>query len=139
MVVYSLSLSLLFHGVATFLSLSLIVAGCLSLSFLVPWSFCMSLTVSYRCWVSLTNVLSAIELLHLCHYLLCLLAVFHCLSGPMELLHFPHCLLRLLAACQGPSQLHTNSASLLLSTMFADYLSLSLFSHGDCTGLLLSL
>ena len=56
----------------------------------------MSLTVSYGCWLSFTVSPSVIELLHVSHRLVWLLAFSHCLSGPIELLHVYHCLLWLL-------------------------------------------
>ena len=60
--------------------------GCwLSLIFyLVPWSCFMSITVSYGYWLYLTVSLRAMELLHVSKCLLWLLAVTHCLTGPME-------------------------------------------------------
>ena len=70
----SISHSLQSHGVAACLLLCPIVAGFLSLSFLIPKSSCMSLTVSYCCWLS------------------------HCLSGLMEFLHVSHFHLWFLAA-----------------------------------------
>ena len=57
----------------------------------------MTLTASHCCWLSLTVSPSAKELLHVSQYLLMLLAVSHCLSGPIELHHVSHCLLCLLA------------------------------------------
>ena len=48
----------------------------------------MSPTVSHRCWLSFTV---PIKLPHVSHCLPWLLAVPHCLSGPMELLHISHC------------------------------------------------
>ena len=57
------------------LPLLLAVFHCLS----GPMSCCMSLTVSYGCYLSLTVSPSSIELLHLSIYLLWLLAVSHCL------------------------------------------------------------
>ena len=72
--------------------MSLIVAGFLSLSLLVSLSCCMSL-VSYAFWLSLTVSPSAIELLHVSHFLPWLFSVSHCLSGLMELLYVSHCLL----------------------------------------------
>ena len=42
--------------IVKFLSLSLIVSGCLSLSILVPWIFRMSITVTYFCWRSLYSI-----------------------------------------------------------------------------------
>ena len=60
MVAVSFSFSLWSNGVAT----------CLSLSLPVPWSCCMSITVSHGCWRSLTFSPSPIELLHFSHCLL---------------------------------------------------------------------
>ena len=53
----------------------------------VPWSCYMSLTVSIGCWLSLTVSPSAMELLHVSHCLLLLLAVVNYSSRPMELQH----------------------------------------------------
>ena len=66
------------------------------------------------------------ELLHVSHWLLWLLAVSHCLSSPMELLHVSHCLLLLLAISHCFSQHHGVAACLLLSLMVSGYLSLFL-------------
>ena len=102
-----ISLSIRSHGVAACLSQSPKFAGCFSLSTwvpwsyymsfafsygcllsltvsLVPWSCYMSLTVSYNCWLSLTVSPSAMELLHVCHCLLWLLADSHSLFDSMH-------------------------------------------------------
>ena len=81
------------HGVTCSLSISLLFAGFLSLSLPVQNSFCMSLTVSYPCWPSLTFSLSSIESVHGSYCLLWLLALCNCLFGSMELLHISHLLL----------------------------------------------
>ena len=47
----------------------------------------MSLNVSYGFWLSLTVSPSVMELLHVSHCLVLLLAYSHYLSDPMELLH----------------------------------------------------
>ena len=58
----------------------------------------MSLTLSFACWLSLTVCPRSIELLHVSHCLVCLLAVSHYLSRPMKLLHVSYCLPWLLPA-----------------------------------------
>ena len=50
----------------------------------------MSLTVSHCCWLYLTVSPSAMEFMHVSHYLLWLLAVCHSLYGLMELLYVSH-------------------------------------------------
>ena len=77
------------------------VAACLSLSLSVPWSCCMSVTVSNDCWLSPTVSTRAMELVYVSHCLLWLLDVFlqshgvaTCLS---LLLAFSHCL----SSCYG--------------------------------------
>ena len=56
--------------------MSLIVAGCLSLSLPVVWSCIMSFTVSYGCWLSLT-----VSSIPWSHYVS--LTVSHCVSLPL--------------------------------------------------------
>ena len=53
----------------------------------------MSIIVSYVYWLSITVSPSTFEFLHVSHYLLCFLAVSHCLYGHMEMLHVSHSLL----------------------------------------------
>ena len=102
------------HGVAACLQLSPIVVGCLSLFPPVPFSFCMSLTlshscllsltvslvpwscymsleISHYCWLSLNVCPRANQLPHVSHCLLLFLATSHCLSGPIQFLHVSHC------------------------------------------------
>ena len=57
----------------------------------------MGLTLSFVCWLSHTFPLSAMDLLHVSHILLLLLAVSNSLSSPIELLHVSHCFYLLLA------------------------------------------
>ena len=84
-----------------------------------PCSGCMSLTVSYGCWLSI--------------------AFSHCLSGPMKMLHGFHCHQWLLAVSHCLSQYYGVAACLLLSPIVAGCLSLSLQTHGVGTCLSLSL
>ena len=56
----------------------------------------MTFIVTNGCWLSLTVSPSALELLHISHCLLWLLAVYHYLSDPMQLVHVSHCALLLL-------------------------------------------
>ena len=92
-----------YHGVPPCLSLSLPVSWsyCMPLTVSytcwqsltispLPYSYYMSLTVSYYCWLSLTLFHSAMELLHSSYCLPCRLAIFHCLSNPIEILHLSH-------------------------------------------------
>ena len=122
-----------FYEVAACHSLSLIVAGCLSLSLLVPWSYRVSVTALYVCLLSLTVCPSAIEFLHVSHFLLKLLAVSHCLSGPIELLHVSHCLLWLLVISHCLSECLGVTAYLSLSPIVFGCPSLSLRPHGNAT------
>ena len=72
------------YGVAAFLSLYPIVAGCLPLSLPVPWSCFLSLTVSHCRWLSLIVFTSAMEFLHVSHCLFQFYGVATCLSlSPM--------------------------------------------------------
>ena len=69
-----------FHGVTACLSLSPLAAGCLSLSLQVTWSFCIFLTVSDCCWLSLTFFSGSVELLNVSHCIQLLLAFSQFLS-----------------------------------------------------------
>ena len=133
-----LSLPLPSHGVAKCLSLLLAVscclsqlhgvAACLSPSLLVTWSFCMSLTVSYPCWLSLT--ISPV-LWCCCMFLTVSNGGWLCLTvspRAMEFLYVSHCLF----------QFYGFAACLSLSPKFSGYLSLSFCSHGVATCLSLS-
>ena len=66
-----------FHGVSEYLSLSPMIACCLSLPLQVLWSCWRSLTLPYGCLLSLTVSSSSKEFMHVSHYLLCLLSVSH--------------------------------------------------------------
>ena len=78
MVAGFLSLSISSHGVATCLSFSLIVACCLSLSLSCHGvAACLSLSPMVTCFLSLS--LSSMELLHVSHFLIWLLAASNCL------------------------------------------------------------
>ena len=68
----------------------------------------MCLTLSFGCWLSQTVPPSTMELLHVSHILLLLLAVSNSLSSPIEYLHVSHCLPWLLAVSHflsGPIEL----------------------------------
>ena len=79
-VIYCCRLSLTVYPVPWSCSIPLTVFyGCwLSLSISsVRWSCYMSSTVSYGCWLSLTVSLSSMEVQHISHCLLCVLALSH--------------------------------------------------------------
>ena len=108
------------------------VAGSLLLSL---WSHgvvsCLSL--SHCCWLSLTVSPIEIELLHVSYSFLWLLAVSHCISGPIELLQVFNCLLCLLEVSyflSGPMEL------LHVSHCLSDPMELLHVSH--CLSLLLA-
>ena len=153
MVAGCLSLSLWSSGVPACLSLSLMIAVCLSL---------------YGCWLSLTVFYMVAD--SLSQFPICLLVVPHRLSGPIELLHVSPCLLLLqhwlslpvslvlwsccmsltvIAGCPSLSSiwllavsyclLYVCWLSLTVSSVVAGCLSLSLWSNGVAACLSLSL
>ena len=104
MVAGCLSLPHRSREVDTCLSLSLVVAGCMSHKSLLHISHCplLLLANSHSLFqshgMSDSHCLSdPMELLHVSHCLWLFLTFSHCLSNSMELLHVSHCLLMLLA------------------------------------------
>ena len=107
-----LLLSHRFHGVAVFHSLSLGSNGfatCLSLSLPVRWSWCISLTVTFCCWLSLTVS-----------------------PSPMEMLLESQCLQLLLPISHSISQFKVDYAGLSQSAIIASLLSLSILVPWSC-------
>ena len=137
-----LLLSLRSHGFAACLTLSCVVAGCLSLSLPLPWncwlsltlslllwSCYMSLTISYCCWLSF--------LVFLFHVVSVCLSLSTMVSGFLSLSLGSHrvaaclSLSRSVAGCISPSsQFHGFAACLSLSHMIAGCFSLSLMIAG---------
>ena len=121
-----------FHGVAACLSLPPNFSSCLYLSHPFPRSRCMSLTVYYGCWLSLTASSLSMELLPVFHCLPWLLALSHCSSGPIQILQVFHCLALLLAASHCLFQSYGVAACLSLSPIVAGFLLLSLTVQLSC-------
>ena len=130
-----------------------------SLSLPVPWSCLLSFTLllavslglfqfqrvaaclsmSPTVCGSLSYLYCPMELLHVSHFLICLIAVSCCLPFPIELQYVFHCLLWLLAVYHCLFQFHRVFAYHSQSPIVAGCLSLSLQSHGVAKCVSLSL
>ena len=95
----------------------------------------MSLAVSYSCCIGCLSLSLRSHGVAVCLSLspmVAALAVYNCLSGPMELLHVSYYLLWLLAVSHCLSQCHRVATCLSLCLIVAGCLSLSLRSLWSC-------